>query len=329
MVIDTHAHIIVPEITRNASPSEEWRPRVFWQDGEQVIEYAGKQIKSALHEFMDIEKILETRAETRIERTLLAPWVSILRYNNEAEEGLRTSLIQNEALAKIAQAYPEQVSALGTVPLQEPELAARELCSLMKEPGLFGVEISASVNGLYLGDERFRPFWVAAEETGALVFIHPSIGGIKTSAFEEYYQWNSVGNPLETTVTAAHMVMAGVMETHPKLKVLLAHGGGAILSLRGRLRHAHSFQPQAKSKLKESPEESLKRFYFDTVTHDATLLRNLIDYVGADHVCVGTDYPFDMGDYQPEELVRSLDLPEEDTAKILSGTANRLLGLEE
>lgn len=329
MVIDTHAHIIVPEITREAAPSEDWRPRVFWQDGEQVIDYAGKQIKSAIHEFVDIEKIIDIRAKAGITRTLLAPWVSILRYNSVAEEGLRTSRIQNEALAKIAQAYPQQISALGTVPLQEPELAARELEDLMKEPGLFGVEISASVNGVYLGDERFRPFWTAAEETGALVFIHPSIGGINVSAFEDYYLWNSVGNPLETTVTAAHMIFAGVMESFPNLKVLLAHGGGSILSLRGRLRHAHSFQPQAKSKLKESPEESLKRFYFDTVTHDAALLRNLIDYVGVEHVCAGTDYPFDMGDYQPEELVRSLNLTEDGTEQILAGNANKLLGLEE
>lgn len=294
-----------------------------------MIDYFGKQIRSAIYEFVDLEKILEFRAKAGISRTLLAPWVSILRYNAKAEEGLRTSRIQNDALAKMAQSYPQQISALGTVPLQEPELAARELEALMNESGLSGVEIAASVNGVYLGDERFHPFWSAAESLGALVFIHPSIGGIKTSAFEDFYLWNISGNPLETTVTAAHMIMAGVMEKHPNLKVLLAHGGGAILSLRGRLRHAHSFQLMAKSKLKESPEESLKRFYFDTVTHDATLLRNLIDYVGADHVCVGTDYPFDMGDYLPEELVRSLNLPEEETENILDGNANRLLGLED
>ena len=91
----------------------------------------------------------------------------------------------------------------------------------------------------YLGDERFEPFWAAAEETGALVFIHPTTRGFDAPVFGDYYLWNTVGNPLETTITAAHMVMAGVLERHPGLRVVLAHGGGALPALRGRLRHAH------------------------------------------------------------------------------------------
>lgn len=328
MVIDTHAHIIVPEITRDAAPSEVWRPRVYWENDRQVIDYAGKKIRSAVNEFVNVEAILQAQSEAGVDRVLLCPWVSILRYNTETEDGLFTSRIQNTSLAGMAQAYPDRVSALGIVPLQDPELAARELRSLMQEPGLFGVEISASVNGKYLGDDRFRPFWAAAEESGALVFIHPTIRGLEASAFNEYYMWNSVGNPLETTITAAHMIMAGIMEEHKHLKVLLAHGGGSILALRGRLRHAHSFQSLAQARLEESPETSLKRFYFDTLTHDLTLLRELIEYVGSDHVLVGSDYPFDMGSTHPTDIVNALNLPEEDTFNILSGNASRLLELE-
>jgi aminocarboxymuconate-semialdehyde decarboxylase len=125
------------------------------------------------------------------------------------------------------------------------------------------------------------------------------------------------------------MIMSGVMERHPKLKVLLAHGGGAIMSLRGRLHHAHTFQPQAKARLKESPQDSLKRFYFDTVTHDASVLRELIGFAGADHVLLGSDYPFDMGAERPAEIVRMLNLAAEDEARILGGNAVRLLGWEE
>lgn len=328
MIIDTHAHIIVPELLREAAPDEAWRPRVFREGGHQIVEYAGKQIKSAVREFVRIESILEAQTAAGIDRVWLCPWVSLLRYESEADAGLRTSRIQNEALAKLAQAYPDRVSAFGAVPLQDPELAARELENLMKVPGLHGVEVAASVRGAYLGEDRFRPFWAAAEATGAVVFIHPTTRGFDATVFEGYYLWNSVGNPLETTITAAQMIMSGVMEAHPGLKVLLAHGGGALLSLRGRLRHAHTFQPQAKSRLRESPEQSLKRFYFDSVLHDVDVLRGLVDYVGVDRVLLGSDYPFDMGVERPAEIVRELRLSAADEAKILGGNAARLLNLE-
>lgn len=329
MIIDTHAHIIVPELLREAAPDETWRPRVFRENGKQIVDYAGKQIKSAIYEFVRIESILEAQTAAGVDRVLLCPWVTLLRYEVEADEGLRVSRIQNDALAKLAQAHRDRVSALGTVPLQDPERAARELEDLMKVPGLHGVEVAASVRGTYLGDDRFRPFWAAAEATGALVFIHPTTRGFDAPVFNDYYLWNTVGNPLETTITAAHLIMSGVMEAHPRLKVLLAHGGGAILSLRGRLRHSHTFQPQAKSRLKESPEQSLKRFYFDTVTHDVDVLRALVDYAGVDRVLLGSDYPFDMGVARPADIVRALKLSAADEAKILGGTAAQLLHKED
>jgi aminocarboxymuconate-semialdehyde decarboxylase len=324
MVIDTHAHIIVPEITREAAPEEEWRPRVYWEEGKQIVDYAGRQIRSALWDFVHIDPILEAQDEAGVDKILLAPWVTLLRYDATPEEGLRISQIQNAGLSKIATQYPDRVSVLGTLPLQDPELAAGEIQKVMAMPGMKGIEIASSVNGTFLGDEQFKPFWAAAEESGALVFIHPTTRGFSAPVFNEFYMWNTVGNPLETTITAAHMINAGVMENHPNLKVLLAHGGGAILSLWGRLTHGHSFQPQAKSVLKETPEASLKRFYFDTVVHAPEVLRTLIDFAGVDHVMVGSDYPFDMGVARPGDIVRELGLPSSEEQQILSGNALRL-----
>ncbi len=197
----------------------------------------------------------------------------------------------------------------------------------MQRPGLRGVEVATSVRGVYLGDDRFRPFWKAVEATGALVFIHPSTRGFDLPVFGDYYLSNTVGNPFETTIAAAHLIMAGVMETHPQCKVLLAHGGGAILHLRGRIRHAHGFHRDARARLREPVEQSLKRFYFDTVTHDPDLLRALINYAGADHVLLGSDYPFDMGVEHPTEAVQALALPADDEENVLGGNAARLLGL--
>jgi aminocarboxymuconate-semialdehyde decarboxylase len=320
VTFDVHAHVIVPEITGD----EPWRPRVFREDGgAQVVEMDGKQIRAAVAEFVDIDGILAAQDEAGVDRVLLCPWVPLLYYDAEPDEGLRRARIQNEALEGLVRDHADRVAALGAVPLQDPELAAAELEAVMKN--LSGVEAAASVRGVFLGDDRFEPFWTAAEDTGALVFVHPTTRGFDSPAFQDYYLWNTVANPLETATAAAHMVMAGVMERHPRLRVLLAHGGGALLALRGRLRHAHSFQPQAKARLTESPEDSIKRFHFDTLTHDDALLRALIDYAGPDRVLLGSDYPFDMGDARHVDTVRALGLDPEVEAAILAGNAERML----
>jgi len=329
VTVDLHAHVIVPEIARDAAPGEAWRPRVFRdEDGAQVVELGGQAIRSATGEFVDVEAILAAQEEAGIDRLVLCPWVPLLWYDTDPGDGVLRSHIQNEALAALAAKCPGRVSALGTVPLQDPVLAARELARLMAEGVLAGVEVAASVRGTYLGDRRFDDFWATAERTGALVFVHPTTRGFEVSALGDYYLWNSVGNPLETTVTAAHMVMAGVLERHPDLRVVLAHGGGALLALRGRLRHAHGFQPQARARLAEPVDESLRRFHYDTVTHDAEVLRALVDYAGPDRVVLGSDYPFDMADRRPVETVRACGFDRETEEAILAGNAERLLGLD-
>jgi aminocarboxymuconate-semialdehyde decarboxylase len=328
MTVDAHAHVIVPEITREAAEGEDWRPRVYRDEaGRQVVEMGGREIRAAIAEFVAVDGILAAQDEACVDRVLLCPWVPLLYYDCDPGEGLRRARIQNEALAALVRDHPDRVAALGALPLQEPDLAAGELEALMREGLLRGVEVAASVRGVFLGDDRFEPFWEAAEATGALVFVHPTTRGFDSPAFQDYYLWNTVANPLETATAAAHMVVAGVMERHPGLRVLLAHGGGALLAVRGRLRHAHGFQPQARSRLRESPEDSIRRFHFDTLTHDVALLRALIDYAGPEHVLLGSDYPFDMGDPRQVDAVRALGLAPEAEAAILAGNAERLLGL--
>jgi aminocarboxymuconate-semialdehyde decarboxylase len=265
---------------------------------------------SMVGEPADPARILEEASAKGIDHVVLSPWVRLL------EGDLDHCRVLNERLADLV---GNRVSVLGGVPLDRPD----ELRAVLQS-GLAGVEVPASVDGDYLGDDRFEPFWAAAEETGAIVFIHPT-----TRAFDwpDYYLWNTVGNPFETTITAAHMVMAGVMERHPRLRVLLAHGGGALPALRGRLRHCHTFQPQARSRLREDPEASLRRFYFDSVTHDPAVLRGLVEFAGGDHVVLGTDHPFDMADPHPVATVRAAGLGAGER-EVLGDTALRLLDRE-
>ncbi|GBD08923.1 hypothetical protein HRbin22_01169 [Candidatus Thermoflexus japonica] len=328
MVVDIHAHILVEELTQSAAPEEIWRPLVTRAHGEERIEIGGRPLTSVRQPFVDLDAILQVQEARGIQITVLSPWIALLREEADANEALRVARCLNEALARRVQQYPHRLRAFGAIPLNDPEQAARELELLMQEPGMVGVEIPARVHGDSLGHERFDPLWAAAEAIGAFVFIHPTARSDAFPGLQDYYLWNAVGNPLETTITAAQIVMTGVLERHPRLRILLAHGGGALLHLKGRLQHAWHQRPEARQRLREPPEASIHRFYFDTVTHDPNILRALIDFAGTDQVLMGSDYPFDMGLEEPVEFVRSLRLPPEQEAKILGGNAARLFNLE-
>ncbi len=294
-VVDVHAHVIVPGLDAETE----------WVDGQQVVRFGGREIRSAVREFVDVGRILEEQDRVGVDAVVLCPWVNLCG---------RETARQNEALAGLV---GDRIACLGTIDPERPD----ELRELMADGRLSGVEVPASVGGRYLGHGAFRDFWAAAEETGALVFVHPTTKGFADPVFEEHYLWNTVGNPLETTITAAHLVMSGVMDEHPRLRVLLAHGGGAILALSGRLAHEQSFHGPGRD-----VRAAVRRFLFDTVVHDGDVLRALLDFAGAERVLCGSDYPFDMGAERPAELVRALGLPADEEAAILGGNALRLLG---
>jgi aminocarboxymuconate-semialdehyde decarboxylase len=294
VIVDCHAHVVVPGLGA----------RVEWRDGVQVVSHDGREFRSALREFQDVDRILEEQERAGIDAVVLCPWVNLCGVEVER---------QNEALAALA---AERVYVLGTVEPGHPE----QLVELMHDGRLHGVEIPAVPGGAYLGDPSLREFWAAAEETGALVFVHPSSRGLALPVMEQYYLWNTIGNPVETTVSAAHMLAAGVLDDYPRLNVLLAHGGGVLPALRGRLAREQEIHPPGRDM-----RAALSRFFVDTVVHDAEVLRDLVGYFGAAHVLLGSDYPFDMGSGRPAELVRELGLPPDAEALILGGNALRLL----
>ena len=324
MIVDAHCHIIVPEITARSVP-ENWRPVLDTQDGRPSIRFRGRPLTSVLSEFSDTGVMLDAAARTGVSHLLLSPWISLVPVDAAADEARLVCQVQNESLARLVAGQPGRLSAVGAVPVQDPPLAARELPGLLAA-GLRGVEVPSSVGRRYLGDDFFLPFWEAAAATGALVFIHPTTRGLGIRALDDYYLWNSVGNPLETAITAAHLAMAGVLERFPRLQVLLAHGGGALPIVRGRLRRAYALRPEAAARITGGPDASLRRFYYDTVTHDADLLAGLVRYAGPEQILLGSDRPFDMGTDHPVDEVRGLDLGPQ-TELILGGNAGRLLGL--
>ena len=324
--VDVHVHIIPPAALRDATPEDTWRPRVIWEDGRQVIEFKGRRLRSAIRPIADVDALLAYQEQVGVPRVVLSPWMRLLRYSLPPEQGIRWSRLLNEALAGIAQTYPDQVRCLGVVPLQDPTAAARELREIMAEPGMVGVEVPTSVRGQFLGHSRFRPFWEAAAETGAVVFVHPTTTGFDLPIFQEHYLWNTVGNPLETTIAAAHLVLSGVLAEYPNLKILLAHGGGALLCVQGRMDHGHRVQPLAKGTIDEPPSTYLRRLYVDTVTHNPAILRGLVEWLDPDRVLLGSDYPFDMGLERPVDFVLASGLAEDVARSVLAKNGRALLG---
>jgi aminocarboxymuconate-semialdehyde decarboxylase len=326
LIIDVHCHVVVEEMTAGAVPAD-WRPAVARKDGRYRLSFRGRDVGSVVAEFTDVAVMLGQAAAAGVDHLLLSPWIMLVPVDADAAASRLVCDVQNDALVALTAAHPGRLSAVGAVPLQDPALAARLLAELVTSGGLCGVEVPASVGGLHLGDDFFLPFWEAAEATGALVFIHPTTRGIGVAALDGYYLWNSVGNPLETAITAAHLAVAGVLERYPRLRVLLAHGGGALPAVRGRLRRAHAVRPEARKRSHAGPDAALRRFYYDTVTHDPGLLASLVAYTGPEQVMLGSDRPFDMGADDPVGEVRALALGAGETL-VLGGNAARLLGTD-
>jgi aminocarboxymuconate-semialdehyde decarboxylase len=182
--------------------------------------------------------------------------------------------------------------------MQHPDAAVAELERVHKLYGFKAVEIGTSIEGAQLAEERFRPLLRRAAELGVFVFAHPYYVGSK-AGLEGYYLTNLIGNPLDTTVMLANLMFSGALDELPELKIVLAHGGGFAPYQIGRLVHGHRVRSETHGRSKTSPKELLKRIYFDSLVFEPAALRYLIDLVGADHICIGTDSPFDMQDRDP------------------------------
>jgi aminocarboxymuconate-semialdehyde decarboxylase len=236
----------------------------------------------------------------------------------------------NDGIANIVATHPKRFAGIGTVPLQNADMAVAELNRAVKDLGLRGIEINTHVNGKNLTDPSLglEKFFARVAELGVALFIHPN-GFSDAQRLTEHYFNNVIGNPLETTVAVSHLIFDGVMQRNPKLKVVLAHSGGYLAHYWARMDHAHRARPDCKTVIKKKPSSYLEKFYFDTITFDPGMLKNLIDRFGADHVMLGTDYPYDMGEDDPVGLINSVKgLKKIDKDLIMGGNAAKLLKIK-
>jgi aminocarboxymuconate-semialdehyde decarboxylase len=235
----------------------------------------------------------------------------------------------NDHIARVVEGYPKRFIGLGTVPMQAPDLAIQELERCVQELGFAGVQIGTHVNDWELSDKKLWPFFEAAEELGAAIFVHPW-DMVGKERMQKYWLSWLVGMPAETAIAICSLIFGGVFERLPALRVAFAHGGGAFPATIGRIEQGFLVRPDLCAVDNNiNPREYLGKFYLDSLVHDPVMLRYLIDLVGENSIALGSDYPFPLGEAEPGRLIESMtELSSAAKARLLSGTALEWLGLE-
>lgn len=331
LTIDIHAHAMFPEVEKlttgrpERSGEEAFRVRTM---GQASVDYNREvMIPACFPRLTRIEKRLADMDAMGVDVQVVSP--SPNQYHYWAPDDLAEQLvrIQNEALAELCAQAPDRLIALGAVALQHPRLAVEQLRHAVRVLGFRGVEISSVIGDMDLSDRRLDPFWQAAEELGALVFIHP-MGCSLDERLAPAYLSNHVGQLVEHAVALSHLIFGGVLDRYPDLRIVAAHGGGYLPAHMGRADHAWAQRGDACT-CERKPSSYLRHLHFDSLVYEPRDLALLIERVGIDNVVIGTDYPFDMGHYDIHGLVAAVSgLSDADRAALLGGNLLRLLGMD-
>jgi aminocarboxymuconate-semialdehyde decarboxylase len=333
--VDVHAHILLPALQQLVSEAD---PEGFGaqqalevrRNGPESMAASGRMIRERWPQLTDLDRRLADMDAQGVDVQLVSPSPSHFYYFAGPELALQLARAANQAVRDFVDRAPERLNGLGLVPLQHPGLMVEALEHAVLECGLLGVEIGsfAATPGaserstVELSDARLEPFWSRAEELGALVFLHP-FGCSLDERLDRFYLANTVSQPAENAVALSHLVFSGVLDRHPDLKVLAAHGGGYLPTTLGRSDHAWRVRPEAHG-CAEPPLSYLKKLYFDSLVHSAAELQALVAAAGPEQVLLGSDYPFDMGSDLPVDEVQAAGLPAEDEDQVLGVNARRL-----
>ena len=325
-VIDFHAHINMPEvqawIRANAKGPRKPRPRVspssaaFQKRQDKVVQSRSTDMRARIR---DMDKV-------GIDIQVISAHLTHFCYWAPARKGLEVARIFNDRAAEIVAAHPDRFVALATVPLQAPKLAVAELSRAIGL-GHRGVQISSRTEDKELGDPAHEPFWEAAEASGLPVYIHPH-GFTSPQRMGEYFLWNSIAQPLEEAMAMASIIYSGLLDRYPRLKIVMAHGGGFLPYYAGRVDRAYDIRTETRANINRKPSAYMRKFYYDTCVYNADMVQFLASKVGVGHIVMGSDYPVFLKEPDPVAFVKKVrGLKAEDRRRITGGTAARLLKL--
>jgi aminocarboxymuconate-semialdehyde decarboxylase len=324
--VDVHAHVLLPEVDALVAGLlglAEARALDARRNGPEALAVSGPMVRERVPRLTDVSVRLAAMDAQGVDVQLVSPSPSHYHYWADEDTAQTLYRLANEATAAHCSGAPDRLTGLGLVPLQHPAHLVRALDHAL-EQGLLGVEISSHAPGRELSDPAYEPFWARAEETGAILFLHP-FGCTLDERLDRWYLSNTVGQPTENAVALSHLIFSGVLDRHPALKVVAAHGGGYLPTHIGRSDHAWSARPDAGAGCAHPPSSYLQRLYFDSLVHDPHVLRELVRAAGADRVLLGSDFPFDMGAEDPVGALRAAGLPDADFHAVRGGNAVALL----
>jgi aminocarboxymuconate-semialdehyde decarboxylase len=309
-VIDAHSHFLPDPLLELLRQGEYAHARAEERDGQTwVVCTSGLQFP-VTPLFNDPAAKLDWMDQRGIDLALTSTCAPLFLYELATERLDVLCRQVNDAAAALAASSGGRIVGMATVPLTDPQLAARELRRTHQELGLKGVEIGTSVGETMLDDPSLDPFYDAAEDLGAPILLHPYVFmlGLRTlPGFDRFFLQNNVGNMVETHTAAARLLLGGVFDRHPRLRVQLSHGGGGLTYQLGRLDHTYRLRAQVREVAKRAPSEYVGNLLFDTVVYGAKPLRFLVDLVGPENVVFGTDHPFDIADVTAVKTVRAID----------------------
>jgi aminocarboxymuconate-semialdehyde decarboxylase len=327
MKIDIHTHIMpdkMPNWTKKFGYGE--FIHLEHRNCKACMMKGDKLFREVEENCFNVTERLKDMEQTAVDKQVLSTIPVLFNYWAGAKDGLETSRFFNDHIAEEVSKDEKHFIGIGTVPLQDIDMAIKEMERCVKELKMPGLEIGSNINGKNLSEKEFFPFYEAAERLGCALFVHPweMMGEDK---MQKYWLPWLVGMPAETSRAICSMIFGGVFEKFPKLRVAFAHGGGSFPITIGRIEHGFNVRPDLCAvDNNKNPRDYIGKFWIDSLVHDASTMKFILNEMGEDHICLGSDYPFPLGEHHPGKLIEEMKLSEILTEKLLWQNAMKWLG---